>query len=76
MKAHGALSTRVLTAATLLMVVFFALAFVALDLAFRRAAETSLEDVLQSQVMGLLAAADPTDANLLRLPDAYLRSSV
>ncbi len=70
MKAHGALSTRVLTAATLLMVVFFALAFVALDLAFRRAAETSLEDVLQSQVMGLLAAADPTDANLLRLPDA------
>lgn len=69
MTARRALSTRVLTAATLLMILFFATAFVALDLAFRRAAESSLEEILQSQVMGLLAAADPADDHMLQLPE-------
>ncbi|MGD8965574.1 MAG: hypothetical protein PVI12_08180, partial [Gammaproteobacteria bacterium] len=69
MTDRRALSTRVLTAATFLMILFFATAFVALDLAFRRAAESSLEELLQSQVMGLLAAADPADDHMLRLPE-------
>lgn len=69
MTPRRALSTRVLTAATLLMIVFFAAAFVALDVAFRRAAESSLEEVLQSQLMGLLAAADPAEGHMLRLPE-------
>ncbi len=70
MTRRGSLSTRVLVAATVLLVVFFGFAFVALDLAFRRAAEASLEDLLQSQVMGLLAAADPVADGMLGLPDA------
>lgn len=69
MKGPGALTTRVLVAATILLLVSFGLAFVALDLAFRRAAEASLEDLLQSQVMGLLAAADPVGDGMLELPD-------
>lgn len=70
MRGGGALGTRVLTATTLLMVAFFALAFLALDLAFRRAAESSLEQVLESQVLGLLAAADPADGHVLTVPEA------
>lgn len=70
MKGLGALTTRVLVAATILLLVSFGLAFVALDLAFRRAAEASLEELLQSQVMGLLAAADPVGDGMLKLPDA------
>lgn len=68
MKVGGSLSTRVLTAATLLLMIFFGLAFAALDVAFRRAAERSLEDVLESQVLGLLAAADPDQSGMLNLP--------
>ncbi len=70
MRGSGALGTRVLTATTLLMIAFFALAFLALDLAFRRAAESALEQVLESQVLGLLAAADPADGNILTVPEA------
>jgi len=69
MIGRGSLSTRVLVAATILLLVFFGFAFIALDLAFRRAAEASLEDLLQSQVMGLLAAADPVEGEMLGLPD-------
>ncbi len=74
MTRPGSLSARVLIGATLLLLIFFGLAFAALDLAFRRAAEASLEDLLQSQVMGLLAAADPMGGGLLGLPDALPES--
>ena len=74
MTGPGSLSARVLLGATLLLLVFFGLAFGALDLAFRRAAEASLEDLLQSQVMGLLAAADPVEGGLLALPEALPES--
>jgi len=68
MKLGGSLSSRVLAAATVLLIVFFGLAFAALDVAFRRAAERALEDVLESQVLGLLAAADPGQSDMLNLP--------
>lgn len=68
MKVGGSLSTRVLAAATVLLIVFFGLAFAALDVAFRRAAERALEDVLESQVLGLLAAAHPGQSDMLNLP--------
>ena len=67
-KVGRSLSTSVLAAATVLLLVFFGLAFAALDVAFRRAAEHALEDVLESQVLGLLAAADPGTADTLELP--------
>jgi two-component system sensor histidine kinase PhoQ len=62
------LSTRVLTAATLLLLFFFGLAFAALDVAFGRAARTSLEELLQSQVLALLTAADPAQRHMLAMP--------
>ena len=64
------LTRRVLLGATLLLGVFFGFAFVALDEGFGRAAEQALEDLLESQVLGLLTAADPGPQRQLVLPDA------
>ena len=64
------LTRRVLLGATLLLGVFFGFAFVALDEGFSRAAEHALEDLLESQVLGLLTAADPGPQRQLVLPDA------
>lgn len=68
MRQPRSLSTRVLAAATLLLLFFFGLAFAALDVAFGRAARSGLEEVLQSQVLALLAAADPGEAHMLVMP--------
>jgi two-component system sensor histidine kinase PhoQ len=68
MKRPQSLGRQVLTAATLLLVFFFGLAFAALDVAFGRAARSSLEEVLHSQVLALLAAADPAEGHMLVMP--------
>ena len=68
LSAPRALGTRVLVASTGLLALFLGLTFVGLDLAFRRAAEQALEDVLDSQVLGLLAAADEAGNGTLELP--------
>jgi two-component system sensor histidine kinase PhoQ len=70
MTRPGALTTRVLVSATLLLTLFFGLTFAALDLGFRRAAERALEDLLESQVLGLLTAADPATEGVIALPDS------
>lgn len=70
MKGPASLTRRVMLGATLLLGVFFSFAFVALDDGFRRAAEQALEDLLESQVLGLLTAADPGASEQLILPDA------
>lgn len=70
MTRPGSLTARVLVSATLLLTLFFGLTFAALDLGFRRAAERALEDVLESQVLGLLTAADPATEGVIALPDS------
>jgi two-component system sensor histidine kinase PhoQ len=68
LKAPRALGTRVLAASMGLLALFLGLTFAGLDLAFRRAASQALEDVLDSQVLGLLAAADEGPGHTLELP--------
>jgi two-component system sensor histidine kinase PhoQ len=68
LRVPRALGTRVLAASMGLLVLFLGLTFAGLDLAFRRAASQALEDVLDSQVLGLLAAADEASGHGLELP--------
>lgn len=62
------LRTRVLVTASVLLTLFFGATFIALDLGFRRTAERALQDLLRSNVLGLLAAADAAGGGL-RLPE-------
>ncbi|MGI9264858.1 MAG: ATP-binding protein [Gammaproteobacteria bacterium] len=64
----GSLRNRIMVAAALLLTLFFGLTFVVLDIGFSRAARQALDDVLDSQVLGLLAAADEGQAHDLILP--------
>ncbi len=56
----GSLARRLLLASALLLVTFLGLAGAALDHAFRQSSERSTRDLLNSRVLGLLAAADVT----------------
>lgn len=60
--------TRVLLAASLALAGFLGLTGAALDRAFRSSAESSVRDYLQTQVYGLLAAADLGLDDTLSLP--------
>ncbi len=53
---------------SLLLVFFFGLATAALDLAFRTTSERAFDDLLRSQVLGLLSAADSGDDGGIELP--------
>ena len=75
LSSSHSLTTRILVAATALLALFLGLTFVALDLAFRRASEQALEDVLDSHVLGLLTAADETDGAQLELPEGLPETS-
>lgn len=59
---------RVLLAASLALALFLGLTGIALDRAFRSSAESSVHDYLQTQVYGLLAAADLQPNDTLELP--------
>lgn len=74
MTGQGSLITRVMVAATVLLALFFGLTFAALDLAFRRTAEQALEEILESQVLGLLGAAESAGALGLYMPDGLPES--
>lgn len=60
--------TRVLVAASLALAGFLGVTGAALDRAFRNSAESSVRDYLQTQVYGLLAAAEMGPDNNLKLP--------
>jgi two-component system sensor histidine kinase PhoQ len=64
----GSLRTRVIVAAAVLLTLSFGLTFIFLDVAYSRASRQALDDVLDSQVLGLLAAADPGENHSLTLP--------
>ncbi len=64
----SSLSTRLLVSVGVLLLFFFGATIVVLDLAFRDASEQAQRDILDSQLMSLLAAADPDEDGRLAMP--------
>ncbi len=66
----SSLSARLLVSISLLLVLFFGATIVVLDLAFREAGEQAQEDILDTQLMALIAEAEPNaDGELVMPPD-------
>ncbi|MCB1844932.1 MAG: hypothetical protein KDI09_18350, partial [Halioglobus sp.] len=66
----SSLSTRLLVSVGILLLVFFGVTIVVLEVAFREAGERAQQDILDSQIMALLAAAEPAaDDGLVMPPD-------
>lgn len=63
----GSLARRLLLASALLLVTFLGLAGAALDHAFRQSSERATRDLLNSRVLGLLAAADVSPAGAIEM---------
>lgn len=64
----SSLSARLLLAVSLLLLVFFGATIGVLEVAFRDAGEQAQEDILDGQLMALLAAAEPNEAGELLMP--------
>ncbi len=64
----ASLSARLLLAVSLLLLIFFGATIVVLDSAFREAGEQAQEDILDGQLIALLAAADPNPDGELEMP--------
>jgi len=63
------LSSRLLVSVSFLLLVFFGATIAVLDTAFTEAGEQSRRDILDGQLVGLLAAAEPDDNGDLALPE-------
>jgi len=64
----SSLSARLLVSVSLLLLLFFGVTIVVLEVAFRDAAEQAQQDLLDSELMALLAAAEPNDEGVLAMP--------
>jgi two-component system sensor histidine kinase PhoQ len=64
----SSLSARLLLSVFLLLLFFFGATIVVLDVAFRDVGEEAREDILDGQMMTLLAAAEPNAAGELEMP--------
>jgi two-component system sensor histidine kinase PhoQ len=64
------LRARVLLWVSVTLVVLFALTIVGLDAAFTRSSDRALEELLEAQLLGLIALAEPDARGELTLPDA------
>jgi two-component system sensor histidine kinase PhoQ len=64
----SSLSARLLVSVSVLLLFFFGVTIVVLDVAFRHAAEQAQEDILDGHLMAMLASAEPTDAGVLGMP--------
>jgi two-component system, OmpR family, sensor histidine kinase PhoQ len=72
MPLFRSLRARVLLWVSVTLVVLFALTIAGLDAAFRSSSERALEELLQAQLLGLIALAEPDDSGELTLPDDAL----
>ncbi|MFQ5983580.1 MAG: sensor histidine kinase, partial [Woeseiaceae bacterium] len=65
----SSLSARLLISVFILLLFFFGATIAVLDIAFRDVGEKSREDILDGQLMTLLAAAEPNAAGELEMPE-------
>ncbi|MDR2216266.1 MAG: hypothetical protein LBE59_10585 [Nevskiaceae bacterium] len=74
----GSISRRVLVSATLLLVLFFGVMVAVLEARFRVIADQSLQDLLDAQIVTLIASAEPDQVgNLIpRLQDAESKLAI
>src|SRR5210317_1220704 len=63
------LSSRLLISVSILLLLFFGATVAVLDTAFTEAGEQARRDILDGQLVALLAAAEPDDSNVLAMPD-------
>ena len=63
------LSSRLLVSVSVLLLVFFGATIAVLDTAFIEAGEQARRDILDGQLVGLLAAAEPDKSNELKMPE-------
>lgn len=66
---RSSLSARLLLSVSLLLLVFFGATIVVLDSAFRKSAEQAEEDILDGQLMTLIAAAELNSDGDLEVPE-------
>ena len=64
----SSLSARLLVSVSLLLILFFGATIVVLDVAFRQAGEQAQEDILDTQLMTLIAVAEPNAGGELVMP--------
>lgn len=64
----SSLSARLLISVFVLLIFFFGATIAVLDIAFRDVGEQAREDILDGQMMTLLAAAEPNEAGELEMP--------
>jgi two-component system sensor histidine kinase PhoQ len=64
----SSLSARLLISVSVLLLFFFGVTIVVLDTAFRSAGEQAQADILDGQLMAILAAAEASDRGTLELP--------
>jgi two-component system sensor histidine kinase PhoQ len=65
----NSLSSRLLISVSVLLLLFFGATIAVLDRAFTEAGEQARRDILDGQLVGLLAAAEPDDSGELVMPD-------
>jgi len=63
------LSSRLLVSVSVLLLFFFGATIAVLDTAFREAGEQARRDILDGQLVALLAAAEPDDTGKLVMPE-------
>ncbi|MFV1997867.1 MAG: ATP-binding protein, partial [Acidiferrobacterales bacterium] len=63
------IQTRLLTAATIVLVIFLGVTGLVLDKAFRDSAESSMQESLQGHVYTLLALGELSDKGLIQMPE-------
>jgi len=68
MSPVSSLSARLLISVSLLLVFFFGVTIVVLNSAFSEAGEQAQEDILDGQLMALIAAAEPNSRGELEMP--------